>query len=215
MQTKKIALIVAFSTISIVLNPTISRLAIPVFYIPSTQLMYQFFEIPIIVALLLLDLKAGVVVAALNSIALAFLYPGQRFMNPIGNFVAVTSMMTGISLATSLHKRRKGKKPGLTGTKTVLFSTGLGIVFRIIAMTPMWYVMVRISYPLLTVSSFFALVFPLMAVYNATLPLYTVPIAFFIARTVDKNLRVGSSQNSNAVDPTQPILKKCPTSTKI
>ena len=64
METRKVALIVAFAALAIVLNPTISRLAFPVFYIPNTNLMYQFFEIPIVVALLLLGLRSGVAVAA-------------------------------------------------------------------------------------------------------------------------------------------------------
>lgn len=197
METKAIALIIVFSALAIVLNPTISRLAIPVFYIPNSNLVYQFFEIPIVAALLLLGFRSGLAVAALNSLALVFLYPGRIFLYPVGNFVAVTSMMIGIYLAIKLFKRKTGNGSHLNGTRIILFSTALGIALRIAAMTPVWYVLFRLAYPTQPFSFFLTTAVPLEAVFNATLPLYTIPIGYLVARIIGKNLKVGNTAQSS------------------
>jgi len=189
MKTKTIALIIAFSAVAIVLNPAF-RLTFPVFYMPTSGLFYQFFEIPIVAALLLLGFRSGVAVGVLNSTAMVFLYPGNYFLYAAGNLLAVTSMMVGMYLSIRLYESRAGSNSDFKRTKVVLFSTAFGILFRVLAMTPFWYGVVQVFYP--DPSHTFMIVLPLQAIFNSTLPLYTIPIAFLIARTINKNLKIGT-----------------------
>ena len=187
MKTKTIALIIAFAAIAIVLNPRFG-LTIPVFYMPSTSLQYQFFEIPIVAALLLLGFKSGMTVAVLNTTAMVFLYPGTLFLYAAGNLLAATSLMVGVYLAVRLYESRAGCAAHFKGTRVVVFSTALGILFRVLAMAFFWYGIVYMFYPDPSHTVF--LVLPLQAIFNSTLPLYTVPIAYFVARTIHKNLKI-------------------------
>jgi riboflavin transporter FmnP len=192
MKAKTISLVITFSAIAIALNPTISRLAIPVFYLPNTGMVYQFFEIPIVASLFLLGLRSGVAVAVLNSIAMAFLYPGSYYLYPVVNFAAVISMIIGVHLAIRFYKNRTGNSIFLNGKRIVLFSTALGIVLRVLTMTPIWYSIIRTFYPDPSFTFFSTIIFPLIALYNSTQSLYTIPIAYFIAKRVSENLKMSN-----------------------
>jgi riboflavin transporter FmnP len=188
MKTKTISLIIAFSAIVIVLNPTISRLAIPVLYLPNV--VYQFFEIPIMIALFLLGFRSGLVVAVLNSIAMVFLFPGSFYLYPVVNLAAVTSMMIGISLAIGFYKGRVENQEIFRGKRIILISTAFGIILRILVTTPIWYGIVVTFYPNPSFAFFSTVIFPLQALYNSTQALFTIPIAYFIAKRVSRNLRI-------------------------
>jgi riboflavin transporter FmnP len=188
MKTKTISLIIVFSTIAIALNPTISRLAIPALYLPNV--IYQFFEIPIILALFLLGFRSGLVVAVLNSIAMVFLFPGPFFLFPVVNLAAVTSMMIGISLGIRFYKGRVENPAIFRGKKIILISIVFGIILRILATTPIWYGIVVTFYPDPSFAFFSTVIFPLQALYNSTQALFTISIAYFVAKRVSKNLKI-------------------------
>lgn len=190
MKTKTISLIIAFSAIAIALNPIISRLAIPVLYLPNTGVVYQFFEIPIVAALFLLGLRSGLAVTVLNSVAMAFLFPGNFFLYPVVNFAAVTSMMIGISLAIRFYKGRVENPAIFRGKRIILISTAFGIILRILATTPIWYGIVVTFYPDPSFAFFSTVIFPLQALYNSTQALFTITIAYFVAKRVSKNLKM-------------------------
>jgi hypothetical protein len=78
-----------------------------------------------------------------------------------------------------------------------VYFTGLGVFTRAAIMSFLDYtVLYRILLPLVLDRSFSDAVIiaylPAMVVFNVTLPLYTIPMGYFAAKTVSKNLKVGN-----------------------
>jgi riboflavin transporter FmnP len=194
MKTRAIAITIAFSALTIVLNPAVSGIAVPAPYLPSR--LYEIWEIPIVAAILLLGSASGVSVALLNAAFLLALFPGPvRPFYPVLNLAACLSMLLGIYLAQKLIMRGVTKEKVLVGNKSVIYFTILGILFRTAIMTIVWYALLTYT----VVSSLFSWVvittLSLIAFYNVTLPLYTIPVGYFLAKTVEKNLKVGKIWN--------------------
>ncbi len=194
LQTKTIALVITLSALSIVLNPTISKLAVPAPFLLGTNLVFQFFEIPILIAFLLMGIKPGLMVALINSVAMVFIYPGRTFLYPVANLLAVTAVIVGVYLAITLYSHRT-QVSHLTGNRVILYSTISGILFRVIVMIPWWFassLLVR-SVPIPAILS---TVLPVEVFYNAILTLYTIPIAYIIAKTINRSLRISNVATS-------------------
>jgi riboflavin transporter FmnP len=191
MKTRAIAITIAFAALTIVLNPAISGIAVPAPYLPRR--LYEIWEIPIVAALLLLGPASGVIVALLNAAFLLAVFPGpaQPFY-PLLNLAACLSMLLGIYFAQKFVMRGVTREKGLVGNRAGIYFTILGILFRTAIMTIVWYALLTYT----VVSSLFpwAVITTLsfIAVYNVTLPLYTIPIGYFLAKTVGKNLKVGN-----------------------
>jgi hypothetical protein len=102
-------------------------------------------------------------------------------------------MLLGIYLSMKIAARKASLQEAVPRRRLVVFSTVMGILFRVGIMVVLAYVLFR--YPIVGFSltePIILTIIPLIAIYDATLPLYTVPIGYLIARTVGKNLRVGS-----------------------
>ncbi len=84
------------------------------------------------------------------------------------------------------------QKESRYASKSILSYVALGIVFRILIMAVLDYaVLLR---PIAGVSVDEAAVIamiPLIALFNLTQPLYTIPVGTFIAKTIGKRLRTG------------------------
>jgi riboflavin transporter FmnP len=188
MDTKSIALTAVFAAITVALNPAFSKIAVPAPFFPF--LSYQIWEIPIVVAFLLIGYKSGVAVTLINgAILLSFLPNVITF----GDVVACLSMLLGIYLAYRLITRKVPKEETLSRRKSVLSYTALGIVFRILIMVIFDYTLLR--YPIIGLNlpeSIIIAIIPPIALFNATEPLYTIPLGYFIAKTVGKNLKTSN-----------------------
>lgn len=188
MNTKKLTLTIIFAALTVALNPAISRVGVPAPYAPF--LIYGLWEIPIVVAFLLIGPKSGIAISILNTLALFAFYPGSLPTGPFYNFAAIASMLLGVYIAQKLCAQgvMKNKKT----TIAVILATTLGIVFREIVMTLINYVTLRQSYPFgynmpeLGVLGFL----PLGALFNGTVVLYTLPVAYTIAKLIQKNIRL-------------------------
>ena len=191
MNAKEIALIIAFAALAIVLNPAISGVGVPFLF---TGYIYNIWEIAIMVAFLLMGFKSGISVAVLNAAFLLSVYPGpSRVLLPLVNTIAVSGMMVGIYFASKLTRKSSQDQNPSKARKITLY-TAFAIALRLIVMLPIVYTLLHfhIGATPPSESAIFMIAFPLQTFYNATITLYTVPVAYFIAKTVGKNLKAGT-----------------------
>lgn len=174
--TRLVSAIALFVALAVVLNLTVS---FPAPYAPF--LNYEVWEVPIVLALLMYGLRTGVTVAILNTLSLEILNPGALPSGPFYNLLAILSMFLGILPGYSLSLRLR------FGTmKRVTTATALGILSRVVAMTVVNAVVLPLPYPLGfsipygSLSSFLYLI----AIFNGTITLYTVPLAYSIYRGI-------------------------------
>lgn len=183
MNTKGLTLIIVFIALTIALN--VAGPKIPAPYAPF--LFYELWEIPIVLVFLAIGPKAGIVTATINAIILIAIFPGALLLGPVYNLIAVLAMLLGIYIPYKIAIR---------GCKTENISdflrqhikmlsisaTTLAVILRVAIMTVVNYWALPQSPPIgfyMTKSATIAYL-PLLAVFNATVVLYTVPIALGI-----------------------------------
>jgi riboflavin transporter FmnP len=187
-DTKAIALIIAFAGLAISLNPAISGVGVPFLF---TGYIYNVWEIVIMVAFLLMGVKNGISVALMNAAFLYSVYPGpSRALFPLVNTLAVSGMMVGIYFASKLT-RKNNQGQNLSKARKITLYTALAIILRLIVMLPTVYTLLHfhIGATPPSESAIFMIALPLQTFYNVTITLYTVPVAYFIAKIVDRNLK--------------------------
>ncbi len=193
MNTKTLALIIIFVALTTSLN--IAGPKIPAPYAPF--LLYQLWEIPIVLAFLIIGPKSGVIITVINTLILFAVYPGALPIGPFYNLIAVFSMLLGIYLPYKLANL-SCKNESLSNylrqhTKLITVSaTTLGITTRVIITTIVNYFTIQQSYPIgFSFSQGAALGFlPLSVLFNATVALYTIPIAIGIAIAVSSRFKL-------------------------
>ena len=192
MNTRAIAMTIAFATITIVLNPAISGVGVP--FPPLPSLIYNIWEIAIIAAFLLMGFKSGISIAILNSVFLFAVYPGpSNSIFAIGNAVAASSMMVGIYIANRFT-RKNSREERSFGIRRITLSTVLAMLLRVVVMAPIMFVILHygILAPKIPDSTIIAIVLPIQAVFNITIALYSIPVGFFVAKVLGRNLKVGN-----------------------
>jgi riboflavin transporter FmnP len=194
METKAISLTIIFAALTVALNPDISRIALPAPYAPF--LIYQIWEIPIVAALLLLNLKSALAIAGLNAVVLFAIFQGASPLGPVYNLTAIFSMIIGIYIAHALFYKRLSMKEISTTWKynTALATayTSFGITFRTIVMAFVNYFTLQYPPPVgyaLAKPIVIDYYVPVASLFNATLALYTIPLGYFIAVVIKRNLR--------------------------
>jgi len=182
MKTRDLALGVVFSALTVALNFTIR---IPAFFAPF--LYYQIWEIPLVAAFFLFGTQIFLFATGINTIVLLIFFPGSLPLGPIYNMAAVLSMMTGVGFTKILLDRHTLKNLAITAT----LYTSFGIAARTAAMSLVNYVVLRYPSPVGFSMPEPAILIdiPLIAVFNATLALYTIPIGYSMAKTVAKLVR--------------------------
>ena len=177
MKTRDLALGVVFSALTIALNFTVR---IPAPYAP--YLIYQIWEIPLVAAFFLFGTQTFLFATGINTVVLLIFFPGSLPLGPIYNMAAVVSMMTGAGLIKILLDRHPLKNLAIEAS----LYTSFGIVTRVAAMTLVNYVVQRYPSPVgfSLPESAILVALPLIAVFNATLALYTIPIGYSLAKTV-------------------------------
>ena len=177
MKTRDLALGVVFSALTVALNFTV-RIPAPF----ATYLIYQIWEIPLVAAFFLFGTQTFLFATGINTIVLLLFYPGSLPLGPIYNMAAVLSMMTGVGLIKILLDRHPLRNLAITAT----LYTSFGIAARTAVMSLVNYVVQRYPSPVgfsLSESEILVAI-PLIAVFNATLALYTIPIGYSVAKTV-------------------------------
>jgi riboflavin transporter FmnP len=189
MNTKALAMSITFAAIAMVLNPAITGIKISSPFL--TGLYFQVWDIPIIVAFLLLGFRYGVFAAVLNSVFVFAVFPGpsQPFYGP-GNVIALITMMIGIDLARKVIIRDVQAGQPVSKTKLVAASTILGMLVRLPIMMLVMFVILHYGMALPQEVTFALL--PVHAIYVLIISAYTIPAAYLISRAVNKNLKVGN-----------------------
>jgi riboflavin transporter FmnP len=194
MNTKAIAITIAFAALTVALNPAFSGIAVPAPFLP--YLSYYIWEIPIIAALFLIGLKPAILITLLNTAVMLTVFPHHPFIHPIGSLISGSSTLLGAYLGSKLTARGASQEKKPAGSKIVVYSTAFGIVSRVVVMTFVNYELLHYASKLLmgvelTEPAIIAIL-PLIVLFNVTIVLYTIPIGYLIARTISKNLKVGS-----------------------
>lgn len=190
-RSRRISLVALFTALALVLNFLIS---IPAPF--ADFLLYEVWEVPILISLLVLGLWGGTTVAVLNTIVLEAIKPGPLPTGPIYNLLAELAMFVGVVAAMRLADRM-GKGPGLT----ILAATALGVATRTAVMTVVNGLVLAMPYPLgfgsfgVTQAQVPALLV-LIGVFNATTALYTVPVAFSVWRALPSRYRLAGLAQS-------------------
>jgi riboflavin transporter FmnP len=180
-RSRWLSLVALFTAMAVVLN----GLTVPAPY--AGFLLYGIWEIPVLLALLLLGLEGGLAVAAMNGLALEFINPGGLPTGPLYNLFAEVSMFAGILAARRLSKGRG------TGA-LVIGSTVLGAAARTGVMTVVNWAVLAQPYPIgfgsfgVTQAAVPGLL-GLIAVFNVTVTLYIVPTAYGVTRAINSRSR--------------------------
>jgi riboflavin transporter FmnP len=187
MNTKAIAIIAAFTALTTVLN----FIKIPAPYLPTFS--YQIGDIALVVAFFLFGPKIGVTTAFLNMVTNIIFAAGPvGFIGPPYYFISVMTMLFGLYISDKIIKGKRLKSKNQVFAKPVTLYTTLGILTRTLIMLPLDYTIYGILVSLvsgLNMSASYALVIatmPSIIFFNITVPLYVVPISYYIAKRVCK-----------------------------
>jgi riboflavin transporter FmnP len=191
MNAKSISLIAIFAAIAIALN----AIRIPTIYWPG--LFYTVWEIPIVVAFLLFGFKIGVLVEILHIAGQEIFFPAGitgAVIYPMGG-VAVLLMIAGVYLASRLITRKIASGKTLDEKKSATYLTAFAIVTRGGIMPffdygVIYHVLLPIALGRSIPETYIAGLVPSFIIYNITVALYTVPIAYIVARRVSKYLEI-------------------------
>lgn len=192
-STKTLALIVIFAALAIALNVYGPKIPFPL----APFLYFQLWEIPIVVAFLLIGPRTGLAVAAINTVILFAVFPGPLPSGPLYNFAAV--MVTVLGLYIPYLIARRGCKSENIGVylkkhiKAILVSgTVLGVTLRVVAMSIINYFALQQPYPFgfeFTEPATIALI-PIIALFNAIIVVYTIPIALGITMAIESRVKI-------------------------
>jgi riboflavin transporter FmnP len=182
MDTRTLTVVVLFAALATVLD--LSPLKYP--FPPLSFLFYQIWEIPIVVVFLIYGATALILVTTINTGVLLVFFPGSLPLGPVYNMAAILSMILGIGIVNIFITRHSPKNDALIAA---LYTT-FGVSFRTVFMSFVNYYVLGLpspfgySLPNATIIGWL----PLIAVFNATLALYTIPIGYALARTVKSNI---------------------------
>ncbi len=179
-RTQTITGIGLFAALALVLN--LAHIQVPAPYLGF--LIYEIWEIPIVVCLFLYGLRASLVASAINTIGLILVNPGGLPTGPIYNLIAVTVTLVAIILGHRLSSS------GLRISFEILIATGLAIIVRTAVMSIVNYVLLPFPAPLgFQIPQNLVVGFlPAIAFFNATLALYTVPLGYAGVRAISRRL---------------------------
>jgi riboflavin transporter len=191
-STKTLALIIIFSALAIALNLYGPKIPFPL----ADFLYFQIWEIPIVIAFLLIGPKTGLAVAGLNTLVLFAFFQGGLPTGPFYNLAAVLAMMLGIYLPYKIATRGKKDNIGTYLKQHIavitLSATALGIVLRVALMSVVNYVALQQVYPFgYQFPEAAALAYiPLIAVFNAIIAAYTIPISMAITAALESRIKI-------------------------
>jgi riboflavin transporter FmnP len=194
-NTKALSLIIIFTALAAALNVYGPKIPFPL----APFLYFQLWEIPIVIAFLMIGPRSGLIVGAINTLILFAVFPGELPAGPLYNFAAVLAMMLGIYVPYRFATRScKSEDIGsyLRSHLVVLgvSATVLAILLRVAFMTVINYFCLQQSYPIgFSMPQVAVLAFlPIGAVFNAAVALYTVPIAIGVTAAVLSRVKIQS-----------------------
>lgn len=191
MNAKSIALTITFGAVAIALN----AVRIPTIFYPGVP--YQLSQIPILVAFLLFGTEIGVLVGVLNvagGLALFPLGPSGIIIYPM-DLVSVLIMFAGLYVASRFIRLNEEREGSVFWKKPVVGLTTFATAFRggimpLIDYGVIYHVLLPLVLGLRLPEAYIAGLVPAFILYNVTVPLYTVPIAYIVAKRTSKYLEI-------------------------
>ena len=193
MNAKSVALAITFAAVAITLNVV----RIPTFYYPGTS--YQLVQIPIVVAFLLFGVRIGVLVGVLSVAGWLILFP----LGALGFLVYPMDLVSSLIMFAGLFVANKFMVRNGSGSVSVWKSSAVGltafaVVFRggimpIIDYGVVYHVLVPLVLGITVPEAAIVGLVPSFILYNATVPLFTIPIAYVVAIKVARYLRIEPS----------------------
>jgi len=181
-KSQTITGVALFAALALFLNVAHIQILAPY----ATFLIYDLWEIPIVICLFIFGLYAALTASAINAVVLILVNPGALASGPLYNLIAVVVSLFAIVLGHKLAFRAK-----FSNAKEVTLSTGLAMVVRTGVMTVVNYALLPFPAPLgfsIPEGAVLALL-PAIAFFNATLLLYTVPLGYAGVRAATQRLR--------------------------
>ncbi len=193
MNTKALAAVIILTAAAIALNP----IKIPTIFWPGQY--YRLWEIPLIIVFFLFGLKLALLATTLYAVAHVTIL--SAMVGPIAFpwvIVLMLSTFLGLSLFVKFSKQKSANQ-GNTSKKPLFYSVFLGTLTRLAIMPFIDLAMYKFLLPIFVGNSFpdsyiLGLV-PAIVFFNLTVPLYSIPLAFLIAKTINKNLNIGAFSN--------------------
>lgn len=188
--SRRLSIIGLFVSLAIVLNLV---LKIPAPF--AGFLTYELWEVPIVSSFLLFGFSVTLPVTLVNFLVL-MAFPGTILAGPLYNLIAVLSMLLGVSVARKIGH-------GLGAYTIASLATALGILFRVLVMTPVNAILLQFPYPL-GFDLRFALVSQMLApiaFFNGTVALYTIPLAYIAVREARSRVSFLREKSVGAVSP--------------
>lgn len=191
MKTKEIALAITFAAVAIALT----AIKIPTLFYPGGY--FRFSQIPVMVAFLLFGLRIGVLVGLVTLMGQIAVFPSSAnaiFMAYPTEFLSALVMIIGMYLSIKLiNKANMGrfsflKKPaiGLTVFATLL----RGAIMPFFDYIVVFHILVPLVVQINPLESYIVGLVPSFIAYNVLVPLYTVPIAYIIAKRSSRSLSI-------------------------
>jgi len=180
-RSRVTAAIAVFAALAVALH--LSPIKFPAPYAPF--LIYELWEIPIVAAFLLYGFRAGVAVAVINFLSLEAFFRGELPVGPLYNLIAILSMMFGVFLAYRLAGFR-------LQSLVLVLALILGPSVRVVVMTVFNSLMLPLPFPLgfnIPTDTLVAIL-PLIALFNASVALYTIPVAYAVSAAVSSATRL-------------------------
>jgi riboflavin transporter FmnP len=193
MKTRTLALMIIFTALTIAIN--VSGPKIPAPY--ALFLQYQLWEIPLVIAFIAIGIKEGLFISVVNALVLLVYDPGPILMGPFYNLLAVLSMILGFFIAYKLASRGYTIETVKCMAKQkitllIVSTTVMGLLTRVAVMSVTNYLAlpqtapIGLSIPLPGTVA----ILPLIAVFNASVALYTIPIGLGIAIAISSRFKI-------------------------
>jgi len=191
MKTKSIALAITFAALAIALT----AIKIPTLFYPGG--FFRFSQIPVVIAFLLFGFRIGVLVGFVTLIGQIAVFP----FNPSAVFIAYPMefasslvMFVGMHLSNRLIKNDGSGRYSLL-KKPAIGLTAFAALFRggIMPFADYWvtfHVLVPLVLQVKVSEAYIVALVPSFIAYNVIVPLYTVPVAYVVAKRVSRSLDV-------------------------
>jgi riboflavin transporter FmnP len=180
-RTQILTGIALFASLAIILNFLIK---VPAPYLPF--LYYEVWEIPIIAVLLIFGIGAAVAVSVLNAAVLIVVFPGNLPTGPLYNLAAILVTLVAVSACHGVASKMK-----LSTRRLILLATTSAILVRSLAMVAFNFVLLPFPPPIgfNDPTSAVIPILPLIAFFNATVVIYSVPLGYAVVRAVSYRFR--------------------------
>jgi hypothetical protein len=194
MKAKAVGVTAAFTALASMLN----LIRIPTQYLLGYS--YQLGDIILVIAFLLFGVKIGLATLALNMAVTMALNP--NLLGVIGAPYYTLAVLTMIASAYCFLTLLKKRKAGYSQVKTAAYATAFAVVARTLIMLPMdlyvfkFLVAFVSGWSLTAAYTSIYIALPFIIIYNVTVPLYVIPVSYYVAKHIPPKLDSTLFRNS-------------------